>query len=425
MYSILMAFYINSASIDGNELDNGDEIGVMDNGLCIGVIRPYDLEGTPYQLFVPADNPTTPEFDGYTAGNDISFWFWDISSQTVYSDVDISIIDGPDIYQDYANTTVELSLELVYGCNDMEACNYNPDSNTNDGSCEYHDPYYCSCELEVLDDCGVCGGDNSSCLGCTDIDALNYDDEAIIDDDSCVYDNLGDMNFDGFLNVLDIVLMANLVLEDGYAVYADVNDDGFVNILDLVIMVNWVLHGLPPMDIDGNVYETVQIGDQLWMAENLKVTHYRNGDGINYSDYDNEYSNSEIYGRLYSWNVVNDDRGVCPDGFHVPSDAEYTVLTDYLGGELVAGGKMKEAGTEHWNSPNTGATNESGFTGFPGGYRSDMGNYYNMGDYNYLWSADENESHNAWHRRLSKYDSEAKRDYLGNNFEFSIRCLKD
>jgi hypothetical protein len=68
MYSILMAFYINSASIDGNELENGDEIGVMDDGLCIGVIRPYDLEGTPYQLFVPADNPTTPEVDGYTAG---------------------------------------------------------------------------------------------------------------------------------------------------------------------------------------------------------------------------------------------------------------------------------------------------------------------------------------------------------------------
>ena len=130
-------------------------------------------------------------------------------------------------------------------------------------------------------------------------------------------------------------------------------------------------------DIDGNVYETILIGDQLWMAENLKVIHYNDGDeiltGYSGSEWswldsgayavspdDNNPSNAEIYGNLYNWYVVDDDRGVCPENWHVPSDAEFTVLTDFLGGESVAGGKMKETGLEHWNSPNTGATNESG-----------------------------------------------------------------
>ncbi len=124
-------------------------------------------------------------------------------------------------------------------------------------------------------------------------------------------------------------------------------------------------------DIEGNTYKTIKIGTQTWMAENLKTTKYKDGSEIpnitNNGDYDNNPANSETYGRLYNWYTVDDDKGVCPEGWHVPDDAEYTVLTDYLGGESVAGGKMKETGTEHWNSPNTGATNESGFTGLPRG----------------------------------------------------------
>jgi hypothetical protein len=322
IYSTLMAIYINSATIDGNEFENGDEIGIMDNGLCMGVIRPYDLEETPYQAIVSADNPSTPEMDGYTEGNEISFWFWDVSGQTIYSDVDISIVEGPSTYQDFANTTVELSLQLVYGCTDIEACNYNPEANTNDGSCVYHDPYYCSCENEILDcldqcggnaevdecgicggdgipeeycdcdgnvedcagacggdaiedecdvcggfgaiyecgcaditdgtcdcdgnvndECGVCGGDNSTCEGCTDMDACNYDTDAIVDDESCVLPELGDMNCDYILNVLDVVLLAFMVLGDeDYYVYADINEDYFVNILDVVILVDNILN---------------------------------------------------------------------------------------------------------------------------------------------------------------------------------------
>ncbi|HCN24393.1 MAG TPA: hypothetical protein DIS65_03375, partial [Candidatus Marinimicrobia bacterium] len=141
-------------------------------------------------------------------------------------------------------------------------------------------------------------------------------------------------------------------------------------------------------DIDGNIYEIVQIGDQLWMAENLKVTHYNDGTEIptGYSDndwaglstgayavYGDNESNADTYGYLYNWYAVDDDRGVCPASWHVPTDGEYTALSDYLGGTSVAGGKLKECTegscpeSEYWYSPNTGATNESGFTGLPGG----------------------------------------------------------
>ena len=161
-------------------------------------------------------------------------------------------------------------------------------------------------------------------------------------------------------------------------------------------------------DIDGNVYETVLIGEQLWMTENLKVTHYNNGDEIPnitnngdlcglstgaYCNYDNNPTNSETYGRLYNWYAVDDSRGVCPDGWHVPTDDEWTILTDYLGGASVAGGKMKETGLDHWNNPNGGATNESGFTGLPSGKRSDAnGTFYSMGNIGEFWQSSESDS---------------------------------
>ena len=197
-------------------------------------------------------------------------------------------------------------------------------------------------------------------------------------------------------------------------------------------------------DIDGNVYETIQIGDQLWMAENLRVTTYKDGSPIPnntnnddwiglstgaYGDYDNNPTNSETYGRLYNWFAVDDDRGVCPDGWHMPSDDEWTVLTDYLGGQSVAGGKMKEAGLDHWNSPNTGATNESGFTALPAGYRSlSIGYYLNMGNYGSFWSsstATELNSFYAWYRLLSYFSSDVGRSFSSKQDGFSVRCLGD
>lgn len=136
-------------------------------------------------------------------------------------------------------------------------------------------------------------------------------------------------------------------------------------------------------DGDGNVYNTITIGTQVWMKENLKTTKYNDGTSIpfvaessawvslntpGYCWFNNDFANKETYGALYNWYTVNTCR-LCPTGWHVPSDGEWTTLTTYLGGVSVAGGKLKETGTAHWLSPNTGATNETGFTGLPGGYR--------------------------------------------------------
>lgn len=148
-------------------------------------------------------------------------------------------------------------------------------------------------------------------------------------------------------------------------------------------------------DVDDNAYKTVTIGSQVWMAEDLRTTKYRNGDAIGTTSpatldissesapkyqwaYAGDESNVATYGRLYSWYAVTDSRNVCPAGWHVPSDAEWTTLTDFLGGEVAAQGKLKEAGTIHWNSPNTGATNESGFTALPGGNRWDNGRFLDV-----------------------------------------------
>ena len=194
------------------------------------------------------------------------------------------------------------------------------------------------------------------------------------------------------------------------------------------------------IDIDGNEYQVVVIGDHIWMAENLKVTHYRNGDPIPhltsdsewtstssgaYCAYDNNEDNVETYGRLYNWYAVDDSRNIAPEGWHVPTDDEWQTLVDYLGGSSVAGGKLKEAGTEHWNSPNTGATNESGFTALPGGYRGDYGYYYYMGYYGYFWSSMEDYSGNAWRREPVYNNSEVYRISSSKQYGFSVRCLRD
>ncbi|MBU6331934.1 MAG: hypothetical protein KGQ80_05920, partial [Bacteroidetes bacterium] len=147
-------------------------------------------------------------------------------------------------------------------------------------------------------------------------------------------------------------------------------------------------------DVDNNTYATVQIGTQCWTQSNLKVTKYRNGDiiptGLSnaqwgsttsgaYAIFNNDPVNDALYGKLYNWYAVTDSRGLCPTGWHVPTDGEWTTLTTFLGGESVAGGAMKSTATQPtpggWNAPNTGATNSSGFTGLPGGYRASGGGF--------------------------------------------------
>jgi len=192
-------------------------------------------------------------------------------------------------------------------------------------------------------------------------------------------------------------------------------------------------------DIDGNTYQTVRIGDQWWMAENLKVTHYRNGNPIPietadipwrnlttgaYCNYNNDVNNVAVYGRLYNWYAVNDVRNIAPEGWHVPSDAEWQTLVDYLGGNAIAGGKMKETGTTHWNSPNTGATNESGFTARAGGNRHIWGWFENFGVQARHWSTTEYIIY-AWCNFLAYNHSASVRAYSNKTAGYSVRCVRD
>ena len=195
-------------------------------------------------------------------------------------------------------------------------------------------------------------------------------------------------------------------------------------------------------DVDGNVYPTVIIGTQTWTKTNLNVSHYRNGDVIPqvtdptawanlttgaWCYYNNDPANGAIYGKLYNWYAANDSRGLAPIGYHIPTDAEWTTLTDYLGGLNVAGGKMKENGINHWKTPNTGATNESNFTGRPGGYRNANGTINKIGEISGWWSLSvSSQSNNYCYWYVINYTSKiAIRNAADIKVGSSVRCLKD
>jgi len=207
-------------------------------------------------------------------------------------------------------------------------------------------------------------------------------------------------------------------------------------------------------DNDGNHYKAVKIGDQVWMAENLKASHYSDGMAIPlvesasawdalvstdkaYCWYDNNSSNGNTYGALYTWAAAMNGsgssytnpsgvQGVCPAGWHLPGDAEWKELEMYLGMSQAEasdtgyrgtdeGNKLKETGTTHWNSPNTGATNESGFTALPGGYHDNNGTFYYIGDYGYLWGATESSTILQYSHDLSRLrKSSQTRSFSGN-----------
>jgi uncharacterized protein (TIGR02145 family) len=194
-------------------------------------------------------------------------------------------------------------------------------------------------------------------------------------------------------------------------------------------------------DVDGNSYQTVQIGTQCWTQSNLTVSKYRNGDNIpNITDgtqwsqtntsstrawcnYNNDANNGTTYGKLYNWYAVNDSRGLCPTGWHVPSDAEWTTLTTHLGGTSVAGGAMKS--TTGWTSPNTGATNTSGFTGLPGGSRQVSGGFQDVGNSGDWWSSSGAGSGSAWSRYLYFPYADVVRTNYDSRYGFSVRCVRD
>jgi len=209
---------------------------------------------------------------------------------------------------------------------------------------------------------------------------------------------------------------------------------------------NWIIvpgisMAQPIKDYDGNPYKTVTIGNQEWMAENLKTTHYSNGDPIPevtdaewlnletgaYCNYNNDVSIANIYGKLYNFYVAADNRNVCPIDWHVPSDAEFKVLEDFLGGENIAGGKMKEVGLTHWISPNIDATNDSGFSGLPAGVRwtNQDAEFQQLGSALSLWSTTSDGETLSWSHSLNTNGAYV---FIMNDDKkagFSIRCIKD
>ncbi|MDD2889484.1 MAG: FISUMP domain-containing protein [bacterium] len=193
-------------------------------------------------------------------------------------------------------------------------------------------------------------------------------------------------------------------------------------------------------DADSNHYAVVQIGTQVWMAENLKTTKYRDSSSIPnvtdntqwanlttgaYCNYDNNVTYSNTYGRLYNWYAVADSHNMCPVGWHTPSDGEWTILTNYLGGQSVAGGKLKTNCTTPWGSPNYGATNGSGFSALPGGCHLNNGAFQGMGLGGYLWSATEGSAADAWSRDMYYFDAAVYRGNCSKRYGWSVRCVRD
>jgi uncharacterized protein (TIGR02145 family) len=265
--------------------------------------------------------------------------------------------------------------------------------------------------------------------GCTDGSACNFMVDATQDDGSCLYQNA--TCDDGDVNTVNDVINSECVCA------------GTILPPSLYTMGNGVT------DIDGNFYPSIIINGQEWMQQNLAVTKYRNGDPIPtglsnttwqsttsgaYAIYNNDAANNTTYGKLYNWYAVNDSRGLCPTGWHVPSDAEWSTFINYLdqnqnpsvlngSQSSVAGGKMKS--TTGWNAPNTVDTNESGFSGLPGGFRYPSGPYNGIGNFGTWWSSSEYTQNSTWDRALDYGGSYIYRNIANKQFGFSVRCVWD
>jgi uncharacterized protein (TIGR02145 family) len=206
---------------------------------------------------------------------------------------------------------------------------------------------------------------------------------------------------------------------------------------DATGLASWQPPPPPPVN-----YQVVWICCNPWMVKNLDVSTYRNGDPIPkvtdgatwaalttgaYCYHNNDSATyAATYGKLYNWYAVNDSRGLAPVGWHISTDFEWTTLSTCLGGDNVAGGLMKEMGTTHWNPPpNYGATNLSGFTGLPGGYRDSAGSFYGNVDFGAWWSSTENELFYIWGRSCASNETELDKYQFDKGSGFSVRCLRD
>ncbi len=186
-------------------------------------------------------------------------------------------------------------------------------------------------------------------------------------------------------------------------------------------------------DYDGNVYSIIKIGDQEWLDRNLAVTHYRNGDPLNVAlggdqgawiNYNNDPSIGAVYGKPYNSQAVHDARGLAPEGWHVATRDDWTTLIETLGGLAVAGGKLKETGTTHWEAPNEGATDEYGFKALPGGYAA--GDSYYLGRYGGFWTSTMvDQSPNSTYMFYFYAENTTVEPDSSTPMGFSVRCVRD
>lgn len=196
---------------------------------------------------------------------------------------------------------------------------------------------------------------------------------------------------------------------------------------------------VPVSDFEGNIYRTVKIGDQEWMAENLRSTRLNNGKEIplisdsatwenlttpGFCWYNNDAGNEDPYGALYNGYAIDSGK-LCPTGWHIPGKEEWQQLITFLGDTTVAGGKLKETGTTHWHIPNTGADNNSGFTATGAGVRYFEGSFASLMNYNGIWSATETGSDDKWYLGLYYGNASVTIGHRNKNYGFSVRCIKD
>lgn len=277
----------------------------------------------------------------------------------------------------------------------------------------------------------------------------------------------GDVNGDGMVNVLDLIAIVTYIMGGSPDPFdleaADLNGDGIVNILDVVFNVNIILGvpgipcpGIPAVTYEGQIYNTVSIGAQCWFRENLNIGTFissttsgylqTDNDIIEKYCYDNDIANCALYGGLYEWGeamqyeTTGGSPGICPPGWHVPTDNEWKILegtvdSQYPVGDPVwdnfyfrgldAGGNLKKEGIDDWFSPNTGATNVSGFTGLPGGSRNgNWGTFNNLHGTGIFWTSSQNDQANGWYHSLEHSNAGVYRDWRYKAYGFSVRCLK-
>lgn len=387
---------------------NYNQEATTDDGSCIVAVPNYDCEGN---CILDLNNNGLCDLEEVAGCTNIDAINYD--AEATLDDGSCMVTCKGDFDNDGQITINDLLGFLAAfgnqcagaGCMDPAGCNYDPNATFDLDFCEYPLEFY-ACDGTPINDADGDGiPDELEVAGCTDPEAGNYNPEATDDDGSCSFGLTGATHSCGAENVHNPDL-----------VYGSVTD------------------------IDGNTYRTIVIGEQEWMAENLTVEHYANGDPIPQVTNNNEwsvlssgawcyYANNVInecpYGKLYNWYVTIDARNVCPTGWHVPTAAEWTILAPYLGGVWAAGGKMKSTGTEYWESPNTEATNESGFSGLPGGLRNINGGFDEIRFSGFWWTTAESDNSNAIYRALGFNTSLLDGYFYYRISGFSVRCLKD